>query len=97
MPTYIYLCNYTQQGIADIKNSPQRADKARQLAKASGGSLDQIYLTMGRYDMVVIGQAPDDTTVASNMLTIGSAGAIRSETLRAFTEEEYRSIIANLP
>ncbi len=48
-------------------------------------------------DMVVVGEAPDDETVARLALSIGSAGAVRTETLRAFTEDEYRKIIASLP
>jgi len=52
---------------------------------------------MGRYDMVVVAEAPDDETVAKLAIAIGSAGAIRTETLRAFTEDEYRKIIAALP
>jgi uncharacterized protein with GYD domain len=52
---------------------------------------------MGRYDIVAVGEAPDDTTAAKVALTLGSAGAIRTETLRAFTEDEYRGIIAALP
>jgi uncharacterized protein with GYD domain len=52
---------------------------------------------MGRYDAVVIGEAPDDETATKLALTLGSAGAIRTETMRAFTEAEYRNIIAALP
>ena len=51
---------------------------------------------LGRYDMVVVGEAPDDETVAKLALAIGSGGAVRTETLRAFTEDEYRQIIAAL-
>ena len=51
----------------------------------------------GKYDMVVVSEAPDDETVAKLALSIGSGGAVRTETLRAFTEDEYREIIAALP
>jgi uncharacterized protein with GYD domain len=62
-----------------------------------GGELKQYYLVMGQYDAVVIGEVPDDETVAKLSLAIGSKGAIRMETFRAFTEDEYRKIIAALP
>jgi uncharacterized protein with GYD domain len=52
---------------------------------------------MGRYDTVAIGEAPDDKTAAKIALTVGSKGALRTETFRAFTEDEYRKIIAELP
>jgi uncharacterized protein with GYD domain len=52
---------------------------------------------MGRYDIVAISEAPDDETAAKVALAIGSAGNVTTETLRAFTEDEYRAIVAALP
>jgi uncharacterized protein with GYD domain len=97
MATFITLVQTTQKGIEDIKRSPARLDAAKQAFKAMGGELKQFYLVLGRYDMVVIGEAPDDETAAKLSLAIGSQGAIRTETMRAFTEEEYRKIISALP
>ncbi len=97
MPTYITLVNYTQKGIKNIKESPARLDKVKEAMKAAGGELKAFYLTMGRYDMIVISEAPNDEAYAATMLAIGAAGAVRSETLKAFTEEEYRNIIASIP
>ena len=97
MPTYITLINYTQKGIENIKESPARVDAAKAAFKALGGELKAFYSVMGRYDMVVIGEGPDDETATKLALAIGSQGNVRTETLRAFTEDEYRQIIAALP
>jgi uncharacterized protein with GYD domain len=97
MPTYITLIRYTQQGIENVKEGPARVDAAKEAFKAMGGELKQYYLVMGQYDAVVIGEVPDDETVAKLSVAIGSKGAIRTETFRAFTEDEYRKIIAALP
>ena len=97
MPTFITLVNYTQQGVENMKDSPARLDAAKQAFAAMGGELQAFYLVMGRFDAVVIGEAPDDETAALLALAIGGQGAVRTETLRAFTEDEYRAIIANLP
>ena len=97
MPTYITLVNYTQKGIENIKESPARLDKVKEAMKATGGEFKAFYLTLGSYDMVVISEAANDQAYAATMLAIGAAGAVRSETLKAFTEEEYRNIIASLP
>jgi uncharacterized protein with GYD domain len=96
MATYISLIRFTSKGIEDIKDSPGRLDAAKQGYLAMGGELKHFYLTMGQYDAVVIGEAPDEETAVKLALAIGSVGAIRTETLRAFTEEEYRHIIASL-
>lgn len=97
MPTYILLINYTQQGIENIKAGPGRLEVAKEAAKAMGGEIKGFYLTMGRYDLVALVEAPNDEAVAKLVLAFGSGGAIRTETLRAFTEDEYRQLIAALP
>ena len=97
MATYISLLSFTQQGVENIKESPARLDAAKQAFQAMGAELKEFYLVMGQYDAVVISEGPDDETAAKLALAIGSAGAIRTETLRAFTEDEYRKIIAALP
>jgi len=58
MATYITLLNYTEQGLKAIKESPSRLEKARQLLKSLGGELKSFYLAQGRYDAVVISEAP---------------------------------------
>lgn len=97
MPTFITLVNYTQQGIEKIKESPARLDAAKAAFRAAGAEIKDFYLVMGRYDIVLIGEAPDAETAAGLALAIASQGSVRTETLRAFTEEEYRKIVAALP
>lgn len=97
MPTYISLVSYTQKGIENIKESPARLGRVKAAMKAAGGEFKAFYLTMGHYDMVVISEAPNDEVYATTMLAIGATGAVRSETLKAFTEDEYRKIIAAIP
>ena len=97
MPTYITLLSITQQGIQNIKEAPKRIDAAKKAFKKAGAELKAIYLVMGRYDLVVISEAPDDETATKIALSHGALGNVRSETLRAFTEDEYRKLIAGLP
>jgi uncharacterized protein with GYD domain len=97
MPTYISLIKYTQQGVENMKDSPARLEEAKQAFRAMGGELKAFYLTMGQYDAVVVSEGPDDETATKLAIAIGARGAIRTETLRAFTEDEYREIIASLP
>ncbi len=97
MPTYISLLRYTQKGSESIKESPNRLDSVRQLFRTAGADLKQFYLVTGQYDAVVVADAPNDETLARLMLIIGSAGNVRTETLRAFTEDEFRKIVKSLP
>ena len=52
---------------------------------------------MGRHDVVTVVEAPDDTAVAKGLLTLGSMGNVSTETMRAFTVDEFRQLIASLP
>jgi uncharacterized protein with GYD domain len=97
MPTYISLSRFTQQGIANAKESPSRLDAAKAAFKKAGGEMKAFYLTMGQYDMVVISEFPDDESAARVTLALGAVGSVRTESFRAFTEPEYRKIIGSLP
>jgi len=97
MATYIILARFTQQGIEKIKESPARLDAAKQGFQAMGAEIKDFYLVTGTYDLVVVSEAPDDETIAKLALSIGKLGNIRTETIRAFTEDEYRNIISALP
>ena len=97
MKTYIMLLNWTKQGIQNIKDSPSRVDAARKAFQDAGVVFKDFYMTIGQYDMIAVCEAPDDETIAKLALVTASAGNVRTETLRAFTEDEYRKIIGELP
>ncbi len=97
MPTYISLIQYTDQGIQKIKESPARLDHAKKGYEAAGGKIKDFFLVMGEYDIVIVAELPNDEAVAKLALTLGSAGNIRTRTMRAFTEAEYRKIVQSLP
>lgn len=97
MATYMFLMNYTEKGIAEVKQAPTRVDQARELFKSLGAELKQYYLTMGEYDAMAIIEAPNAEVMAKIALIVGSQGYVRTKTLEAFPEQEYRNIIAALP
>ena len=96
MATFITLLNWTEQGIGKIKASPRRLDDGRKAFKKMGVELKDTYLTMGPYDLVCVIEAPDAEAAAKAILSLGSAGNVRTLTLPAFTEDEYRKIIGSL-
>jgi len=97
MKTYIILINFTQQGIQNVKESPMRLESAKKAFKAFGGELKEWFLVMGQYDQVVVAEMPDDEALTKVALAIGALGNVRTETMRAFTDEEYNKLIAGLP
>ena len=97
MDTYIMLVLLTGRGVQNIKSSPTRVDTAKEVFRDLGAEIKDIYLLMGRYDMAFVVQAPNYETVAKAALVLDSLGSMRTETFRAFTEDEYRKIIAETP
>jgi len=97
METFIILGSYTQQGIAKIKEGPARIDAARKAMEAAGGKMVAWYLTMGRYDFVLVAEAPDVKAAAAVLLATGAQGNVSTETLHALTEAEFKGIVSSLP
>lgn len=96
MPTYIALLNWTNQGITNVKDSAKRLDAGRETFAKAGLKLKDAYLTMGRHDLVCVIEAPDDESYAKAVLGLGAQGNVSTETLKAFTEDEYRRIVGSL-
>lgn len=96
MPHFVTLLRYTQQGMAKIKESPARLDAAKKAAQKAGGKIHAWYLTMGQYDAVLISEFPSDEAGAKFTLSVGALGNVSTETLKAFTESEYRNIVSGL-
>ena len=96
MSHYILLINWTDQGIRKIKESPDRFNQFKAIVEKVGGKLIGGYYTYGEYDVVIVMEAPNDEAVMSLMLKVGSAGNVRTKTLKAFTAEEGIKIIKDL-
>ena len=96
MATFIGLVNFTDQGIRNVKDSPDRYEAFRAMAEKVGVTLKGVYYTIGHYDMVLIMEGSDEAAVTA-ILKVGSLGNVRTETLRGFSLEEMRKIVGKLP
>jgi uncharacterized protein with GYD domain len=93
MATFIVLLDYTDQGISNIKDSPQRADSFNDFVEKAGARVVSQYWTIGSHDGVFILEAPTDEIAASVLLHLGSEGNVRTTTLRAFEWAEAQDLI----
>jgi uncharacterized protein with GYD domain len=96
MVTYVVLAKFTDQGVRNAKDSPKRADAYKQMAKTFGVTVKEILWTQGRYDVVTIVDAPDESAAMSLSLSLGALGNVRTETLRAFSAGEMTKIVGNM-
>lgn len=97
MPLFVVTINWTEQGIRNVKDAPRRAQAARELARKLGVEIKQIYLTSGESDLLAILEAPSGDNVAKLAMALGSQGNVRTKTARAWTEEEFARLVAELP
>ena len=97
MASYVILVNFTDQGIRNVKESPQRVQAVKRLVEGAGGKVTQALWTIGPYDLVVTLEALSDEALSSILLTIGSMGNARTTSLRAFTEAEFQGVLDNMP
>lgn len=95
MPNYITLGNWTEQGIKNVKESPKRADAMVALANKLGAKT-QVFYTMGRYDIVVVTEAPNDDVAMQLLLELGKLGNVKTQTLKAWTTAEATKVIAKV-
>ena len=97
MPAYIALTNFTDQGIRNVKATVERAQAVKKAAETAGGRVIGVWWTVGQYDVVLIFEAPTDETATRLLLATGMLGNVRTNTLRAFSEEEMARIVQGLP
>ena len=93
MATYVVLIDWTEQGVANFKDSVDRYEAARGRFDDMGVTFKDSYWTLGAHDLVVTVDAPDDETLAAALLALASQGNLRTTTLRAFTADEMRGVI----
>jgi uncharacterized protein with GYD domain len=96
MVTYVVLAKFTEQGIRNAKDSPKRADAFKEMAKTFGVTVKDIVWTQGRYDIVTIVEAQDESSTMSLNLSLGALGNVRTETLRAFSAAEMTKIVGKM-
>ena len=96
MATYILLGTFTDQGIRNIKDTTKRADAVRAMGKKAGVTVKDMYWTLGQYDVAAILDAPDEAAATSLALSVGALGNVRTQLLRAFTEDEIGPILGRM-
>ena len=96
MATYILLGQFTDQGIKNVKDTTKRAQGLKDLAKKFNASITGLYWTLGQFDVAAIIDAPDDVSVNALLLSLGTLGNVRTQTMRAFSADEMGQILGRM-
>ena len=97
MSSYIWLVNWTDQGIRNVKETTKRGKNFKDMAAKMGVNVKEIFWTMGRYDLVLVIDAPNYETISRLALGLGMGGNAKTETLKAFSTQAMDQILKGLP
>jgi uncharacterized protein with GYD domain len=91
MPLYMYQASYTAKTVAAQIEKPQdRIEAVTPSFEAMGAKILVGGYPVGKYDVLVVYEAPDDTTAAALALAIAAGGATRSaKTTRLLSGTEW--------
>lgn len=92
MATFVRLAKLTEHGNRRIRDFGRVLHEAREILKGEGVKILHAYATMGRYDFVVILEAPDEKTMIKASALIGGTGNVTAETLPAMDMEEFNKL-----
>ena len=96
MAHYVILGKWTEQGIRNVKDAPKRVQAAKAAIEKVGGKMHALYITMGKYDFVVLAEAPNDDAMMQFALATGMQGNVRTTTMRAWTSDDAAKVLAKL-
>ena len=97
MPVYVTLLKWTDRGVREVKDSVARSRELIAGLEKMGGKALSVYYTQGRYDLVAVGEVPNEETMLAFALTMSKGGNVRTETLRAFGLDEMENILKKVP
>ncbi len=96
MAHYVYLVNWTADGIRNVAQAPARAEEFRRSVESAGGTVTSFLHTMGAYDLVVAVELPSDDAANQIALRTGRLGYVRTTTLKGWTGTEFAALVGSL-
>lgn len=96
MTTFVTLVNFTDQGIRNVKESPERFEAFKAAGEKLGVKVISALYTVGQYDLVIVVDG-DEAAATALLLKVGSLGNVRTQTMRGYSVDEMRTIIGRMP
>ncbi len=97
MITYIWLLSFTDKGLQSVKDTTKRAAAAKDVVRAMGVDMRDIWWTMGDCDLVCALEADSETAIAAFSLAVATQGSVHTRSIRAYTAGEMDTILSRLP
>jgi len=90
MPKYLCLASYTAEGLKGLakdKGSGRRSALSKAV-ESLGGKVEAFYYALGKHDVAVILDVPNNASAAALSVTIGASGVASLRTVPLLTVEE---------
>ena len=99
MPKYLVQVNYVGEGVKGLlkDGGSKRRAVVEKLFKSMGGTIEAFYYAFGENDLFIIGDWPDNATVAAACLTVTSTGTVTTKTTVLLTPEEIDEAAKKTP
>ena len=89
MPMYLMLSTLGPEGMATLRENPQRLKEVNSEVETMGVRVVSQWALLGPYDFATILEAPDEKAVARVALTLGARGTLKTKTLTAIPIDEF--------
>jgi uncharacterized protein with GYD domain len=96
MSKHVVLMKFTEKGIANVNQSPDRASAFRAAAEKAGVRIETQLWTTGPYDALMVLDSPDEAAAAGLVLGLGKAGNLSTCMIRAFDANEFKTVLAKM-
>ncbi|MFU8870376.1 GYD domain-containing protein [Micromonospora sp. SL4-19] len=90
MPKFLLESSYTTDGVKGLVSDggSKRAEIARHAIEASGGRIESLHFSFGKYDTYVVCELPDHKAAAALAIAIRAAGGVDTRITPVLTPEE---------
>jgi uncharacterized protein with GYD domain len=92
MAIYITVWKYTRDGLIDIRHTPERFEAVKEIYRKNGGRLIEAYGLVGAWDVMTIGELPDEHALTTAVLQICAKGRVTAQTMTALPIADFLEI-----
>ena len=94
MATFMMLSTLGPEGMATLRQSPERLKEVNTEVEAMGARIVGQWALLGQYDFATILEAPDERTITRVALALGARGTLKTRTMIAVPIDEFLETIA---
>jgi uncharacterized protein with GYD domain len=90
MSKYLIQASYTAEGLRGLQKDKAsgRREAVASALEALGGKLESMHYTLGEYDVIVVADVPDQSSITAFSVAVSASGLVRTKTTPLLTVEE---------